>query len=96
MEHLLHPDLYVEAPRFLVILEKDGREVAVFGGHIITEEDACYGILFRATQLLQCSMVNPLLSTCTAKFVCEFGSVQFTYRPEDFSYQVAEPGDALT
>ena len=88
MEHLLHPDVYVDTPSFLVILEKDGLEAAVYGGYIITEDRVCDGILFRASQLLQCSMVNPLLTTCTARLSCEFGTVRFIYQPENFSYAV--------
>ena len=90
MEHLLHPDVYIDEPRFLVVLEKDDREAAIYGGYIITEERVGEGILFRATQLLQCSMVDPSLSTCTARLVCEFGAVRFSYQPENFSYAVDE------
>lgn len=88
MEHLLYPDLYIDTPRFLIVLEKNGQEVAVYGGYIITEQRASEGILFRATQLMRCSMVDPELVSCTARLVCEFGVVQFSYQTETFSYAV--------
>lgn len=88
MEHLRYPDVYIDEPGFLVVLEKDGREVSYFGGYIIDEAEAADGIMFRASQLLQCSMVDPILSTCTARFVCEHGTVHFIYDEEKFSYVV--------
>ena len=96
VEHLRYPDVYVDSPDFLVVLELDGREVSVYGGYIINQRDAEDGILFRASQLLQCSMVDPLLSQCTARFVCEFGTVRFEYLPEDFSYGLARTEESET
>lgn len=91
VEHLRYPDVYVDAPAFLVVLELDGQEAAIYGGYIISQREAEDGILFRASQLLQCSMVDPLLETCTARLVCEFGTVRFEYQPDDFSYGVSKP-----
>lgn len=88
VEHLRYPDIYVDEPSFLVVLELDGQEAAIYGGYIIDQREAEDGILFRASQLLQCSMVDPVLSTCTARLVCEHGTVHFQYDEENFSYVI--------
>lgn len=88
VEHLKYPDVYIEEPSFLVVLYRDGQEASIFGGHIITADEASEAILFRATQLLECSMVDPLLNTCTAHLVCEHGIVRFHFDPPTFSYVI--------
>lgn len=88
VEHLRYSGIYVDDPAFLVVLVKDGQEAAVYGGYIIEPEDATEGVLFRATQLLECSMVDPVLRHCTATLVSEHGSVQFAYDPLNFNYQI--------
>ncbi len=88
VEHVRYSGIYVEDPDFLVVLLWQGQEAATFGGHIIELEEAAEAILFRATQLLECSMVDPILKNCTARFVCEHGTVQFEYDEENFTYGV--------
>lgn len=88
MEHLNYPGIYVDEPRFLVVMELAGQETAIYGGYFVTRQEAEDGVLFRASQLLQCSMVDPELERCTARLVCEHGQVFFCYQPDEFNYKV--------
>lgn len=93
VEHVRYSGIYVDDPDFLVILSWEGQEAAVYGGYIIEVEEAEDAILFRASQLLECSMVDPIMNKCTARFVCEHGSVQFKYDEENFTYGVARTAE---
>lgn len=88
VEHVRYSGIYVDDPDFLVVLYWNGQEAVVFGGYLIELEEAADAILFRASQLIECSMVDPILKYCIARFVCEHGTVQFEYDEEKFSYVV--------
>jgi hypothetical protein len=95
-EHVRYPGIYVNEPGFLVVLSMHGQDLAVYGGYCIEPEQACDAVLFRAARLLHCSMVNSILTTCSARLVCDHGIVYFEYQPEEYSYQTKKTHDPNT
>ena len=89
VEHVgLHNEWVVD-PEFLIVLSAPGQDDKVYGLHYCEVEELKNSILFRATEMMSCSMVDPLLTQCKARLVTRDGSAWFHYDPEQFRYAVS-------
>ncbi len=89
-EHVGLPNEYLVDPEFLIVLVAEGSESRIFGLHYCELEELKNSILFRATEMMSCSMVDQILTQCKARLVTRAGEAWFQYEPELFGYIVTK------
>lgn len=96
-EHVGYPDVFVTDPECLVVLYLAGQQEKTFGLHFCTVKELEDHIMFRATELCKCSMVDRgLLSLVDAKLLTPQGHSWFRYDPEDFVFRVSKEDEDST
>lgn len=86
VEHVAYRGLYEADPSFLVILEKDGQEAAVYGGFLITPAELADAVMNRAQELMLCSCVSDRLERCRARFLTADSESWWEYDAERLTY----------
>lgn len=91
-EHVALDHEYVVDPERLVVFYVAGQERKIYGLHSCSVADLKTAILNRATELMQCSMVDRhLLDQCEARLVTRDGCATFRYNHASYSYTPHKP-----
>lgn len=88
IEHLSAFDVYIEEPEILVCFYEADQFLAVFGLWHCAPNELVDALLFRATELGNCTMVDPRLEKIKARLVTPEGDCWFVYDKENFCYKV--------
>jgi hypothetical protein len=93
VEHVGLANEYLVDPEFLIVLAAESGATKIFGLHYCELQEFKNAILFRATELMGCSMVDPILIQCKARLVNRQGEAWFHYDPNLFGYAVTKEND---
>ena len=86
-EHVKLFGVFVDSPTFLVEIRNESEKLGVFGFYVMARRELEDAVLFRATHLMKCSMVDPVLNQVTAHVSCNLGEIVFTYDEDEFGFR---------
>ena len=86
IEHVGLQGIFIEEPNAFIAFYLNGNPSSVFGIYFAPLEELQDAIMDRATEICDCSMVDPQLSECTACLIAPDGWAEFHYDPEKFKF----------